>query len=74
MRPLKVLAFLHPFYQEKYGYVPLGTFGSAIDPGGDKLYVTWNGNRGGPDRRGRLRFDTCALTVIHIPESERGQR
>ena len=70
-RKKKVIAFLHPFYKKKYGYVPLGTFGSAIDPQGDKLYVTWNGNRRGPDRRGRLGFDTCALTVIHIPESER---
>lgn len=67
----KVLAFLHPFYKQKYGFVPLGTFGSAVDPEGDKLYVTWNGNRGGADPRGRLRFDTCALTVIHIPASER---
>ncbi len=67
----KVLAFLHPFYRDKYGYTPLGTFGSAVDPKGDKLYITWNGNRGGADTRGRLRFDTCALTVIHIPESER---
>lgn len=33
----KVLAFLHPFYQQKYGYVPRGTFGSALDPSGDKL-------------------------------------
>jgi len=67
----KVLAFLHPFYREKYGYTPLGTFGSAVDPKGDKLYITWNGNRSGPDARGRFAFDTCALTVIHIPESER---
>ena len=56
--------------QEKYGYVPLGTFGSAVSEDGSKLYVTWNGNRGRAVR-GRLRFDTCALTVIHIPESER---
>ncbi|MBN1420912.1 MAG: hypothetical protein JXP34_19230 [Planctomycetes bacterium] len=69
----KVLAFLHPFYRDTYGYTPLGTFGSAVDPKGDKLYITWNGNRGGPDARGRLAFDTCALTVIHIPESERMQ-
>ena len=67
----KILAFLHPFYRDKYGYTPLGTFGSAISKDGSKLYVTWNGNRGGPDNRGRLRFDTCALTVIHIPASER---
>ncbi len=69
-RKKKVIAFLHPFYFEKYGYTLLGTFGSAIDEKGEKLYVTWNGNRGG-DRRGRTDFDTCAMTVIHIPESER---
>lgn len=70
-RRKKVIAFLSPFYRETYGYTPLGTFGSAVSDDGSKLYVTWNGNRGGPDRRGRLRFDTCALTVIHIPASER---
>lgn len=70
-RKKKVIAFLHPFYQKKYGYTPLGTFGSAVSHDGSQLFITWNGNRGGPDRRGRLGFDTCALTVIHIPESER---
>ena len=70
-RNKKVIAFLHPFYHQEYGYVPLGTFGSALSENGEKLYITWNGNRGGPDRRGRLNFDTCALTVIHIPKSER---
>jgi hypothetical protein len=70
-RKKKVIAFLHPFLKDRYGYTPLGTFGSAIDPGGDKLYITWNGNRGGPRRGGRLYFDTCALTVLHIPASER---
>jgi hypothetical protein len=71
MRRKKILAFLHPHYRDKYGYTPLGTFGSAVDEAGEKLYVTWNGNRGGPDARGRLGFDTCALTVVHIPEPER---
>jgi hypothetical protein len=70
-RKKKIIAFLHPFYLEKYGYTALGTFGSAISEDGSKLYVTWNGNRGGADKRGRVGFDTCALTVIHIPESER---
>jgi hypothetical protein len=71
MRKKKVIAFLYPFLKERYGYTPLGTFGSAVDPGGDKLYITWNGNRAGPTRGDRLYFDTCALTVVHIPESER---
>lgn len=70
-RRKKVIAFLHPFYQETCGYTPLGTFGSAVNETGEILYITWNGNRGGPDPRGRLGFDTCALTVVHIPPSER---
>jgi hypothetical protein len=64
-RQKKVLAFLHPFYQKKYGCTPAGTYSSAVDPQGDKLYVTWNVNRGG-----RV-WDCCALTVIHIPKEER---
>lgn len=64
-RQRKVIAFLHPFYKEKYGVTPVGTFSSAVDPKGDKLYITWNANRGG-----RV-WDCCALTVIHIPASER---
>lgn len=69
-RRKKVIAFLHPFLKEQCGYTPLGTFGSAVDPKGDKLYITWNGNLGG-QRRGRLTWDACALTVVHIPERER---
>ena len=61
----KVIAFLHPFYQEKFGVTLAGTFSSAVDPDGSKLYINWNANRGG-----RV-WDCCALTVIHIPESER---
>lgn len=70
-RTKKIIAFLHPFYSTRYGYVPLGTYSSAISPDGDRLFITWNGNRGGEDRRGRYAFDTCALTVVHIPRAER---
>jgi hypothetical protein len=61
----KVIAFLHPFYRVKYGCTPVGTYSTAVAPEGDKLYVTWNVNRCGRS------WDCCALTVIHIPESER---
>ena len=61
----KVIAFLHPFYKTKYGFTPAGTFSAAVDPKGDKLYITWNVNRVG------RAWDCCGLTVIHIPESER---
>jgi len=61
----KVIAFLHPYFKEKCGATLAGTFSSAVDPNGDKLYITWNVNRGGKV------WDCCGLTVIHIPESER---
>lgn len=61
----KVIAFLHPFYEEKYGFIPKGTYSTALSPAGDKLYVTWNVSRG------TKAWDCCALAVIHIPESER---
>jgi hypothetical protein len=61
----KVIAFLSPFYQQKYGFTPVGTFCTAVDPKGDKVYVTWNISRGGRN------WDCCGITTIHIPESER---
>ena len=42
----KVLCFLEPFYREKYGFIPQGTYATAVSPDGSKLYVTMNGNRG----------------------------
>jgi hypothetical protein len=61
----KVIAFLSPYFTKTIGATPVGTFSSAIDPAGDKLYITWNVSRGSRN------WDCCALTVIHIPESER---
>ena len=63
-RTRKVLAFLHPFYQQKYGVALKGTYSAAVDPKGDKLYVTWNASRGS------RAWDCCGLTVIHIPPAE----
>ncbi|MFT5123909.1 MAG: hypothetical protein ACI9TH_003181 [Kiritimatiellia bacterium] len=67
---VKVIAFLHPFYEEEIGFVPMGSYASDVSPDGSKVYITWHGNRGGRVRN-KLSFNTCALTVIHIPESER---
>lgn len=64
-RQPKVLAFLHPFYQEKYGLTPKGTYGLACDAGGERLYITWNVTRGS------RAWDCCGLSVLHIPDSER---
>jgi len=61
----KVIAFLHPFYRDAIGCTLKGTYSTAIDPAGDKLYVTWNASR-----ESKV-WDCCVLTVIHIPASER---
>ncbi len=61
----KVIAFLNPFLEKRYGATLKGTYSLAVDPAGDKLYVTWNVSRG------TRVWDCCALTVIHVPESER---
>jgi len=71
-RSRKVIAFLHPFCQQRFGFTAMGSYATAVSPDGDKVYITWHGNRGGPDpRRNKLVFNTCALTVVHIPASER---
>jgi hypothetical protein len=61
----KVIAFLHPFCQENYGCTLKGTFSSAADPAGDKVYITWNASRGSKA------WDCCMLTVVHVPAGER---
>ena len=63
----KVLCFLRSFYEREVGYTPDGCFCSVLDPKGDKLYVSWDGWRKGQPNG----WESCALTVIHIPESER---
>ena len=66
----KVIAFLYPALRKACGYTPIGTFSTAVSGKGDKLFVTWHGSRAA-EWKGRPPWDTCALTVIHIPESER---
>jgi hypothetical protein len=61
----KIIAFLHPLTEDKLGVTLKGTFGAALDPAGDKMFVTWNASRG------TRVWDSAAVSVIHIPESER---
>lgn len=61
----KVVAFLNPFYRDKYGVAPVGTYSYALDGRGD-LYVTWNANRSG------RAWDVVAFSKIRIPASEYG--
>lgn len=70
-RTSKVIAFLHPVLHKQFGYTPLGTYGTAVSPDGQRVYITWNGNRGTDPQANRLQFNTSALTVVHIPAAER---
>jgi len=63
----KVIAFLHPYYQETYGATPSGTYSVALSEKGDTLYVSWNTNRSTTVKV----WECMAMTAIHIPESER---
>jgi len=63
----KILAFLYPFLMEKHGYITDGTFGTALDDKGERLFIAWNGKRD-PGARG---WDSCLATLIHIPATER---
>ncbi len=71
----KVLAFLFPYYYEKYGYTPGGTFSIRLDDKGERLFILWNG--GFVDIEAQLKkdrpdvFGQCAVMLVHIPESER---
>jgi hypothetical protein len=71
----KVIAFLAPFYMEKYGYTPSGTFSIKLDDAGERLFVCWNGGffekeTALGEKRHSL-FIHNALMLVHIPASER---
>ena len=68
----KVLAFMFPYYHDKYGYTPGGTFSIKLDDAGERLFILWNGafvehtkEKGGDT------FGQCSVMVVNIPESER---
>jgi hypothetical protein len=65
----KVLAFLHQHFWDKYGYALDGSFGSVLDEKGERLFISWDGWRKGQPRG----WESAALTVVHIPASERGK-
>lgn len=63
----KVLAFVHATFWEKYGYALDGSFGSAVDEKGERLFISWDGWRKGQPRG----WESAAITVLHIPKEER---
>jgi hypothetical protein len=65
----KVLAFLHDYYLEEYGYSPNGTYGSALDEDGGSLFFYDNGRFTSAEHGGR--YGRPAVFHVHIPEAER---
>ncbi|MFM8252816.1 MAG: hypothetical protein ACKOBW_14570 [Planctomycetota bacterium] len=64
-RRRKVLCTLHPLIANRLGCTLKGTYSTALNDTGTKLFICWNASRGSKA------WDSCALTVIHIPASER---
>ena len=65
----KVLAFLHPYYHEKYGYALGGSFAVCLNDDGSQLFITWNG-KFSVDVEGES-FGDPSFMLIDIPASER---
>ena len=63
----KVLAFLHDLFWDKYDFALDGSFGSALDERGERLFISWDGFRRGQPRG----TESAAVTVLHIPVEER---
>jgi hypothetical protein len=63
----KVLAFLGPYFHEKYGYTLDGSFGNALDEKGERFFISWDGWRNGQPRG----WESAAITVVYIPKEER---
>jgi len=68
----KVLAFLFPYYYDKYGYIPGGTFSVKLDDKGERLFILWNGafSEYNPKRNAET-FGQCSVMVVNIPAGER---
>ena len=71
----KVLAFLFPYYYDKYGYTPGGTFSVKLDDKGERLFILWNGafveHQADVENEKSDTFGQCSVMVVNIPASER---
>jgi len=67
----KVIAFLFPYFYDKYGYIPGGTFSIKLDDKGEQLFILFNGAFTEFDPEGGDMFGDPSVMLVHIPESER---
>ena len=66
-----MIAFLRQELVNQCGQVPIGSFATAISAEGDKVYITWNGQRLPRMHNLSERYDAVGVSVVHIPESQR---
>lgn len=64
-RTRKVIAFLHPIIEERFGLTLKGTYSTVLSADGSQLFIVWNA------ARGTKAWDCCAFSVITIPAAER---
>jgi hypothetical protein len=73
----KVLAFLAPYYAQKYGYTPSGSFSIKLDAKGERLFICWNGGFFSAEmalgEKPASLFQHNAVMLVHIPPAERGE-
>ncbi|MBN1348869.1 hypothetical protein JXJ21_05625 [candidate division KSB1 bacterium] len=73
----KILAFLFPYYYQKYGYTTGGSFSIKLDEDGKRLFIVMNGAFIDIEDHTRKKhqdvFGHCSIFLIHIPESERAE-
>lgn len=68
----KVLAFLYPYYHEKYGYMPTGSYSFRLDDKGETLFMVWSGAFIKPvEKIGTDFWGHCSVMFMRIPASER---
>jgi hypothetical protein len=65
-----IMAFLAPYCEKEYGYVPGGTYGMKLSADGRTIYVNFNGHMIEGRRPERLRtagFGCTGFAAIHLP-------
>ena len=73
----KVIAFLAPYYANKYGYTPSGSFSIQLDDPGERLFICWNGGFFEPEvalgeKPGSLFLHNAVMLVHSFHERNRG--
>ena len=66
-----VLAFLAPYCEKEYGYVPGGTYGMKLSADGRTIYVNFNGHMVEGRRPARLKtpgFGCTSFAAIHLAD------